>query len=151
MSTGPPNGTPRLSLWNRAPANPQKSSWTSSGVPRKNQMYSQLKPETSGLGDSRITANRTPSMMPTAIEMTVNSIVLRTPLRMRWSNRYCPTTLHSKLGLTTIARTIDAAMISMITDAIQRPGRRTGTASMSSGRSVPGDESSEVLTSEPEL
>jgi hypothetical protein len=45
----------------------------------------------------------------------------------------------------------DAAMIRTITDAIQRPGRRTGTASMSSGRSVPGDESSEVLTSEPEL
>ena len=90
-------------------------------------------------------------MMPTAIEMTVNSIVLRTPLRMRWSNRYWPTTLHWKLGLTMIERTSDAAMIRMITEAIQRPGRRTGTASMSSGRSVPGDESSEVLTSEREF
>ena len=114
-------------------------------------MYSQLKPETRGLGDRRMTANTTPRMMPTAMEMTVNSIVLTTPLTMRWSNRYWPTTLHWKLGLTTIERTIDAAMIRMMTDAIQRPGRRTGTASMSEGRSVPGDESSEVLTSEPEL
>jgi hypothetical protein len=28
----------------------QNSSWTSSGVPRKNQMYSQLEPEISGFG-----------------------------------------------------------------------------------------------------
>src|SRR5437763_651512 len=50
MIAGPPKGTPRLIFGNRAAMKPQNSSCTSSGVPRKNQMYSQLKLETSGLG-----------------------------------------------------------------------------------------------------
>ena len=65
----------------------QKSSCTSTGVPRKNQMYSQLPPETSGLGDSRMTDSTSPSTTPIAIAMTVSSSVTRRPSRMRSSNR----------------------------------------------------------------
>ena len=42
----------------------QNRIWTSRGVPLKNQMYSQLAPDTIGLGDSRITAAITPSTIP---------------------------------------------------------------------------------------
>ena len=33
-------------------------------MPRKNQMYSQLAPETSGFGESRMTANHDPEYDP---------------------------------------------------------------------------------------
>ena len=65
----------------------QKRIWSSSGVPRKNQMYSQLAPETIGLGDWRMTARITPSTTPTTIESTVSSSVTTTPWRIRGSNR----------------------------------------------------------------
>ena len=42
----------------------QNSTWTSSGVPRKNQMYNQLALERIGFGDSRITAATMPSTIP---------------------------------------------------------------------------------------
>jgi hypothetical protein len=48
----------------------------------------------------------------------------------------------------TTERAIDAATTSTIADAIHRPGWRTGTALMSSGRSIRCSESSEVVTSE---
>jgi hypothetical protein len=49
-----------------------------------------------------------------------------------------------------IARTIEAARTSTIAAAIHRPGRRTGTALISSGRPARSSVvSSEVLTSEP--
>ena len=38
MIAGPPNGTPRVMCLNSAPAKSQNRSWTSRGVPRKNQM-----------------------------------------------------------------------------------------------------------------
>ncbi len=89
-------------------------------------------------------------MIPISIEMTVSSSVIRTPCRIRESNRYWPTTCHSKRELLTIERTIEAATSSTTTEAIQRPGWRTGTALMSSGRPArSSEESSEVLTSEP--
>ncbi len=65
----------------------QKMIWTSTGVPRKNQMYSQLAPDTSGFGDRRMTASNTPSTTPIAIAITVSSIVIRSPSRIRSSNR----------------------------------------------------------------
>ena len=70
----------------------QKKSCTSTGVPRKNQMYSQLPPDTSGFDESRMTASTTPSTMPMTIAMTVSSIVVSRPLRMRCEKRYSPTT-----------------------------------------------------------
>ena len=82
------------------------------------------------------------------IAMTVSSIVTTTPWRILGSNRYCPTMLHSKFGFVTTDRTIDAAITSTITAATQRPGRRSGTALMSSGRSGLASNSSEVLTPE---
>ena len=53
----------------------------------------------SGFGDSRMTASTTPSAMPITIAITVSSIVTTSPSRMRLSNRYSPTTPHSKPGL----------------------------------------------------
>ncbi len=69
-----------------------------------------------------MTASRIPSTIPITIEITVSSIVTTTPCRIRGSNRYCPTTCHSKRLLVTIERTIDAAITSTISDAIHRPG-----------------------------
>src|SRR5271169_920050 len=82
MNAGP-NGIPRLIFGYRAATLYQNSSCTRTGVPRKNQMYSQLPPDTSGLGDRRMTAT-----------------------------------------------------ISTIAAATQRPGCRTGTALIWSGRPV---------------
>jgi hypothetical protein len=48
--------------------------------------------------------------------------------------------------LTTIERTIEAAITSTIAEAIQRPGRRTGTARISSGRAGRCSDSSVLLT-----
>ena len=53
---------------------------------------------------------------------------------MRSSNRYSPTTSHSKRGLVATERTSATATTSTIAAASQRPGRLTGTARMSSGR-----------------
>ena len=61
----------------------QNSSCTSTGVPRKNQMYSQLARDTSGFGDSRITASSTPSTIPIAIAIAVSSIVTTRPFEDR--------------------------------------------------------------------
>ena len=81
-------------------------------------------------------ASSTPSTIPIAIEITVSSIVTTRPARMRWSNRYSPTTLHWKPAPATTERISAAATTKMIAAAIQRPGWRTGTARMSSGRPV---------------
>ena len=85
-------------------------------------MYSQLEPDTSGFGDSRMTASSTPSTTPTAIAMAVSSIVTRSPSRIRSSNRYSPTTPHSKRGLLTTERTIATATRRITAAATQRPG-----------------------------
>ena len=93
-------------------------------------------------------ARTIPSATPITIESTVRRIVTQTPWRTRGSNRYWPTTSQWKFGLSMTARMSDAATMTMITAAIQRPMWRTGTALISSGR--PGCcsvESSEVLTS----
>ena len=82
-SSRPPNGIPSDTRGYNAEMKLQNSSWTRTGVPRKNQMYSQLEPETSGLGERRITASTTPSVMPIAIEMAVSSSVTTRPWRTR--------------------------------------------------------------------
>src|SRR5436190_19368737 len=112
----------------------QKSSCTKTGVARKNQMYSQLAPETSGLGDSRMTASSTPSSTPMVIALTVSSSVMTTPSRMRWSNRNSPTTCHSSCLFVATEWISEAANSRIRAPATQRPGRRTGTALISSGR-----------------
>ena len=61
----------------------QNSNWTSTGVPRKIQTYSQLAPPSRRLGESRITASTTPSATPATIAMTVSSRVATRP----WSTR----------------------------------------------------------------
>ena len=99
-------------------------------------MYSELARASSGFGERRITARTIPSTMPIAIAITVSSIVTRRPSRIRSSNRYSPTTSHWKPDAVTIERTSAAATRRMIAAAIQRPGCRTGTAFMSSGRPV---------------
>src|SRR4051794_26029148 len=62
---------------------------------------------------------------------------MRSPSRILSSNRYSPTTSHSKRGFVATERTIATARTRTIAPATQRPGRRTGTARMSSGRPSP--------------
>ena len=65
----------------------QKMICTSSGVPRKKKMYSQLAPDTIGFGDSRITASSIPSTTPTTIARPVAYRVTTAPERIRPSLR----------------------------------------------------------------
>ena len=90
--------------------------------------------DTSGFGDSRITASTTPRTIPITIETTVSSIVTRTPRVMRGSNRKSPTVPQPKRGLVAIEWIATAKRNSTIALAIQRPQCRTGTARISSGR-----------------
>src|SRR5215467_5256004 len=74
-----PNGMPiEIFGYKNARLN-QTSSWTSTGVPRKNQMYTQLDAESSGFADSRMTARITPSAIPIAMDTTVSRIVTCRP------------------------------------------------------------------------
>jgi hypothetical protein len=76
----------------------QKKIWTSTGVPRKNQMYSQLTHDITGLGESRITASTTPSTMPITIASTVSSMVTTIPPRMKGRKSQVQTWFQSRLG-----------------------------------------------------
>ena len=67
----------------------QKKIWTNTGVPRKNHMYNQLTLDTTGLGDSRITAITMPSTTPMSMASTVSSRVTTIPCRIRRPKRYC--------------------------------------------------------------
>nr|WP_246486541.1 hypothetical protein [Kribbella qitaiheensis] len=78
QSNGTPNDRP---FWNRIPSAPMVVSRTSRGTLRKNQVNSQATPDSTGLGDSRITANSTPPLTPTTIASAVTSRVpFRKPL-----------------------------------------------------------------------
>src|SRR6266567_399336 len=57
----------------------QTSNWTRTGVPRKNQMYTQLEPDSSGFADSRMTARITPSTIPITMQTTVSRMVIARP------------------------------------------------------------------------
>src|SRR5438128_795532 len=81
-----------------------------------------------------MTASTTPRMTPIAIALTVSSSVMKTPLRMRWSNRNCPTTCHSSCLFVATEWISEAANSRISAAATQRPGRRTGMALISSGR-----------------
>ena len=110
----------------------QNSSWTRTGVPRKNHTYTQLAPLVSGLGDSRMTASTTPRTIPMTIATTVSSSVASRPRRIRLVKKKWPTTSHPKRGLVATELISVAARTTMIAEAIQRPGWRTGTALTSS-------------------
>src|ERR1700682_1912769 len=114
--------------------NSQKSSCTRTGVALKNQIYSQLVADRSGLVDSRITASTTPKITPIAIALTVSSSVSSTPSRILWSKRYSPTTCHSIRLLVATEWTSEPPNIRIRAAEAQRPRCRTGTALISSGR-----------------
>src|ERR1700722_17320428 len=78
-----PNGTPNEIFGYRNARLNHTSSWTRTGVPRKNQMYSQLDPDRSGLSDNRMTARITPSTIPIAMHTTVSKRVTPRPASTR--------------------------------------------------------------------
>src|SRR4030088_212641 len=79
-------------------------------------------------------ASTTPRITPIAIALAVSSSVTVTPSRIRWSNRNCPTTCHSRSLFVATERTSEAPNSKISPVATQRPGCRTGTALISSGR-----------------
>ncbi len=115
----------------------QNSSCTSTGVPRKNQMYSQLAPDTSGFGESRMTARATPERDADRHrdhgQLDRHTQAFEDPFVGKVAPR--PRS-HSNLGLVAIEWTIATATIRTIAPASQRPGRRTGTARISVGPSL---------------
>ena len=56
-------------------------------MPRKNQMYTQLDPDSSGFADSRMTARITPSTIPIIIATTVSTMVTARPSSTRLDRR----------------------------------------------------------------
>src|SRR5215470_15776035 len=83
-----PKGTPIETCGYKNARLNHTSSWTRTGVPRKNQMYTQLAPDSNGFWDSRITARITPSTIPIAIETTVSRIVTPRPFSTRLDRKY---------------------------------------------------------------
>ena len=71
---------------------------TSTGVPRKSQMYVHAAPETSGFGDSRITASSTPRAIPITIDAAVSSSVTTRPSRIRGEANQWAISPHWKRG-----------------------------------------------------
>ena len=114
----------------------QKTSCTSTGVPRKNQMYSQDADDSIGLADSRISARATPPTMPMTMAITVSSMVATRPLMMPPSKKNCWTVDQSRFWLVTSMWTSIAAKTRTMRPETIRPGCRTGTARMVSGRAV---------------
>src|SRR5512133_1968754 len=110
----------------------QSRIWTSTGVPRKIQMYSQLAPETSGLGERRMTASTIPSAIPIAIDVAVSSSVTTTPSRMRREKNQSPTIPHPNRLFVAIELASATVRNRRIAVATQRPGWRTGIALISS-------------------
>src|SRR5262249_48877503 len=88
--------------------------------------------ETSGFGESRMTARSVPRAIPIAIAVTVNSSVVIRPWTTEYEKKYWRTTLHSKREFVAIDFAIAAPKTRMIAPATQRPGWRTGIALMSS-------------------
>src|SRR4051795_5421791 len=86
------------------------------------------------MGESRIPASTTPSTTPMTIEMTVSSMVTSRPCSTWLEVKYWRTRSHSKRGFVATERPSATARIATIATAIQRPGCRTGTALISSGR-----------------
>ena len=123
----------------------QKMSCTSTGVPRKNQMYSHATPETMGFLDRRMMARITPRTTPMSMAMTVSLMVLATPVRMGLLNRYWRTTSQCRAVSVTSQCTNWAANTRMTIAATHRPRWRTGMATMapppdpSPGAGAPGD------------
>ena len=76
----------------------QKKICTSTGVPRKNQIYGQLTHDITGFGDSRITARMAPSTTPTSMASAVNSRVRRMPRKMSPLKRNFSTTSQPVCG-----------------------------------------------------
>ena len=65
----------------------QKISCTSSGVPRKNQMYARLIVLTIGLAERRMIARTVPRATPAVIEITVSTMVRSGTTRICGRNR----------------------------------------------------------------
>ena len=76
---GPPNGMPSCSCGNSAARLYQKISWTSSGVPRKNQMKRPAKELASRSFDIRAMASTSPMTTPMAMATTVKPSVTYRP------------------------------------------------------------------------
>src|SRR5690606_31231751 len=75
-----------------------------------------------------------PISMPPTIAATVSRIVLRTPLSTASEVMYLPCSSHSSASLVNRKLTNIATSTSTTAAATQRPGCRTGTARIASGR-----------------
>src|SRR5207302_9393566 len=82
------NGMPMSILLSTRLMLNQKKICTSTGVPRKNQIYSQLTHDINGFGDSRITEWMAHSTTPTSKASAVNSRVRRMPRKLSQLNNH---------------------------------------------------------------
>src|SRR5882757_8294747 len=114
--------------------NDQNTIWTSTGVPRKNHTYDHADPDTTGLGDSRMTASTVPSTTPITMASAVSSSVATSPCITVPVVKYFLTRPQRQAGLENSVCTSIAASTATET---HRPGCRTGTAVIRSGAADP--------------
>src|SRR3990170_3555811 len=99
-----------------------------------------------------MTASAIPPTIPMTIDSTVSTSVFCKPLRIGGENRYCPTIRQRNPSLVSTVLTNIAASTAITATASHRPGWRTGTALIGSGRpsfSIGGD--TPVTSSAPDL
>ena len=82
-----PNGMPSETVGISKARLYQKTSWTSGGTPRKNQIHSQLADWKTGLLDSRMIASTTPMARPKTIARKVRSRVRPSPAKISGLNK----------------------------------------------------------------
>src|SRR6185312_10817088 len=93
------NGTLMTSDGNRKAKLYQKINCTSTGVPRKNQMYSVDSQFSTGLCESFMTASTTPKTSPSTVASTEIIRVTQMPSMILGKNRYSATFSQRMLGL----------------------------------------------------
>ena len=90
--------------------------------------------DSTGLGDSRITARMMPSVTPISMEKIVSRIVPRTPAMIGGRNALSTMNAHWKWSFVmSMCKNIETST-ARTAIATQRPGCRTGTALIGSGR-----------------
>ena len=104
---------------------------------RKNHVYSQETPRSTGLSESRITASTTPSATPRTIDATVTRMVpFQKPSSTGLWFIACSTKGQLKASLLTSRLASIRARTAITAIATQRHGCRTGRASIRPGRST---------------
>ncbi len=108
----------------------QRNNCTNTGVPRNAQTNIQALPLITGFGDNRMMASSTPNTRPMIIDKMVSTMVTPTPLTIGGAKIHSPMSDQPQFGLVRRLCSIIAPSTATTAAPTQRPGCRTGTATM---------------------